>query len=204
MTFVAYFLARAWHADDRDRRDHSLPVVCAEGRYALPSVASEDAAAEVLAGASVALCAEAASDGKGGVIKVFVVDGCVGPVLGMASSMLSVRSLAGLCARGLVSSATREVFAVARSMFYQRYGLTLSEWVDGWASLPPRSSSPPAGHPVVAAAACPICFGGDEQEGGFLKLAACAHVFHAACIAEWCRRSASCPLCRRGVITTPG
>ena len=193
MTFTAYFMARARHADDADRREHSLPVVCIVGCYTLPCVTSEDAVATVLRGSVVALCAET-RPAKGEVVQVFVVDGCTEPVLAMASSMLSARRLSCLGERGLVSSATEEVFGVARWMFYQKHGVSLFEWMDGGASLP--SSVSPAGSPVAAACRCPICFG---EEGGFLKLAACAHVFHASCIAEWCRRSASCPLCRAAV-----
>lgn len=44
---------------------------------------------------------------------------------------------------------------------------------------------------------CAICL--DEIKDNQRALP-CAHVFHAACIAEWTNKSKSCPICRQRVV----
>lgn len=44
-------------------------------------------------------------------------------------------------------------------------------------------------------AECPICMGSNEEEP-LAMLPGCAHVFGAACLAEWAKKNRSCPQCR--------
>jgi hypothetical protein len=46
-----------------------------------------------------------------------------------------------------------------------------------------------------SAAECPICMGSNEEEP-LAMLPGCAHVFGAACLAEWAQKNRSCPQCR--------
>lgn len=57
---------------------------------------------------------------------------------------------------------------------------------------------------------CPICFSGcdgESEDAGLCLLCdsdgSCWHVFHKKCAAQWLKHSASCPICRRGVIIRP-
>lgn len=49
---------------------------------------------------------------------------------------------------------------------------------------------------------CPICLA--EYEGGeaLRRAPECGHCFHAACIDEWLRVSATCPLCRSSPVAS--
>ncbi|KAK4485424.1 hypothetical protein RD792_008064 [Penstemon davidsonii] len=48
---------------------------------------------------------------------------------------------------------------------------------------------------------CPICLA-DYQPGETLRIIPeCTHNFHAACIDEWLRSSATCPLCRNSMVS---
>ncbi|KAG1365488.1 putative RING-H2 finger protein ATL69 [Cocos nucifera] len=50
---------------------------------------------------------------------------------------------------------------------------------------------------------CPICLA--EYEGGeaLRRVPECGHCFHAACVDEWLRVSATCPLCRSSPVPSP-
>ncbi|XP_008788609.1 putative RING-H2 finger protein ATL69 [Phoenix dactylifera] len=52
------------------------------------------------------------------------------------------------------------------------------------------------GGAAAPAGPCPICLA--EYEGGeaLRRVPECGHCFHAACVDEWLRVSATCPLCR--------
>uniref|UniRef100_A0A0E0JXZ2 RING-type E3 ubiquitin transferase n=1 Tax=Oryza punctata TaxID=4537 RepID=A0A0E0JXZ2_ORYPU len=43
---------------------------------------------------------------------------------------------------------------------------------------------------------CAVCLGEVEQGEVVRRLPACLHVFHAACIVQWLRASATFPVCR--------
>jgi len=43
---------------------------------------------------------------------------------------------------------------------------------------------------------CMVCLT-DFEEGDSLRQLGCSHLFHVACIDEWLRRSAACPICKR-------
>ncbi|PQQ16769.1 hypothetical protein Pyn_28152 [Prunus yedoensis var. nudiflora] len=43
---------------------------------------------------------------------------------------------------------------------------------------------------------CPICLGTYKSKETLRTIPECNHYFHANCIDEWLRRSATCPLCR--------
>jgi len=45
---------------------------------------------------------------------------------------------------------------------------------------------------------CPICLGEWEQ-GDEIKVPACGHAFHKACLGQWLQRERTCVLCRRDV-----
>jgi hypothetical protein len=45
---------------------------------------------------------------------------------------------------------------------------------------------------------CSICLA-DYQEAEVLKVLPCGHLHHKACISEWLRISATCPLCKAEV-----
>ncbi|KAJ3689469.1 hypothetical protein LUZ61_018633 [Rhynchospora tenuis] len=50
---------------------------------------------------------------------------------------------------------------------------------------------------------CPICLG-EYASGDVLRQGPdCGHCFHAACVDEWLRLSATCPLCRSSPIPSP-
>jgi Ring finger domain len=50
---------------------------------------------------------------------------------------------------------------------------------------------------------CPICLG-EYATGDMLRRAPdCRHCFHAACVDEWLRLSATCPLCRSSPVPSP-
>ncbi len=46
---------------------------------------------------------------------------------------------------------------------------------------------------------CAICLGAFEQGDSLKALPSCVHILHSACIDEWLRVKACCPLCKAGV-----
>ncbi|XP_078182587.1 putative RING-H2 finger protein ATL69 [Carex rostrata] len=51
--------------------------------------------------------------------------------------------------------------------------------------------------------ACPICLG-EYVSGDVLRRGPdCGHCFHVACVDEWLRLSATCPLCRSSPVLSP-
>lgn len=48
-------------------------------------------------------------------------------------------------------------------------------------------------------AVCPICRAEATTEDSRFARLACSHLYHMHCIREWCRLSASCPMCRSPV-----
>ncbi|KAL5994722.1 hypothetical protein ACLOJK_024775 [Asimina triloba] len=51
--------------------------------------------------------------------------------------------------------------------------------------------------------ACPICLSEYRAEETVRLMPECRHWFHAACVDEWLRMSATCPLCRNSPAPTP-
>ena len=49
-------------------------------------------------------------------------------------------------------------------------------------------------------ATCSVCLADMVKGEAVKELPACRHCFHAACIDEWIKRSAACPLCKRDVL----
>ena len=60
-----------------------------------------------------------------------------------------------------------------------------------------QADPPPPEEPPVALPSCTICL--SEIQVGQGRFLPCAHAFHERCIAQWLRRSNTCPECRRRV-----
>ncbi|TVU33258.1 hypothetical protein EJB05_25049, partial [Eragrostis curvula] len=52
-----------------------------------------------------------------------------------------------------------------------------------------------------AALDCAVCLGEVEMGETVRRMPACQHVFHQQCIDMWLRAHATCPVCRRGVLS---
>lgn len=50
---------------------------------------------------------------------------------------------------------------------------------------------------------CPICLSKYKRNETLRSMPECEHFFHAKCVDEWLRVSATCPLCRNSPLTTP-
>jgi hypothetical protein len=48
---------------------------------------------------------------------------------------------------------------------------------------------------------CAICLGVFEHGENCSEVPACRHLFHRECIGAWMKSSATCPLCRRDMVT---
>ena len=46
---------------------------------------------------------------------------------------------------------------------------------------------------------CCICNVSYKEKGGALKVS-CGHLYHEDCIATWCKRSTTCPICRENIM----
>ncbi|CAO1940218.1 unnamed protein product [Urochloa humidicola] len=59
---------------------------------------------------------------------------------------------------------------------------------------------------MVPSGTCSVCLGElDDDDGEALKmLMPCKHYFHTACVDEWLRKSATCPICRAPTVAKPG
>ncbi|KAL2096670.1 hypothetical protein ACEWY4_008818 [Coilia grayii] len=74
----------------------------------------------------------------------------------------------------------------------------LTEYIPGPASLPPAPSSPPDKHDDDEAVKCPICFDPWTRTGEHcLTALPCGHLFGFACIQNWLRVQAKCPMCKQ-------
>ncbi|XP_006658982.1 E3 ubiquitin-protein ligase RHA2A-like [Oryza brachyantha] len=51
-------------------------------------------------------------------------------------------------------------------------------------------------------AECVVCLSGIE-EGDDVRELRCRHLFHRACLDQWRRMAATCPLCRSSLLTSP-
>ncbi|GJN19447.1 hypothetical protein PR202_gb06726 [Eleusine coracana subsp. coracana] len=53
------------------------------------------------------------------------------------------------------------------------------------------------------AADCAVCLGDVEKGETVRRMPACRHVFHRECIDVWLHAHATCPVCRRAVLSAP-
>ncbi|XP_008786940.1 putative RING-H2 finger protein ATL69 [Phoenix dactylifera] len=56
---------------------------------------------------------------------------------------------------------------------------------------------------AAAPGPCPICLAEYEGEEALRRVPECGHCFHADCVDEWLRVSATCPLCRSSPVPSP-
>ncbi|CAA7398399.1 unnamed protein product [Spirodela intermedia] len=54
--------------------------------------------------------------------------------------------------------------------------------------------------PTPAGSPCPICLSEYRSGDALRRIPDCEHCFHAACVDEWLRVSATCPVCRNSPV----
>ncbi|CAA6675117.1 unnamed protein product [Spirodela intermedia] len=71
-------------------------------------------------------------------------------------------------------------------------------------SPPPPLPSPPAWmappSSPTRSSPCPICLSEYRSGDSLRRIPDCEHCFHAACVDEWLRVSATCPVCRNSPV----
>jgi hypothetical protein len=210
-TFDAFFFAKLRCTHYLDQRHLNMPIhMTASGVYSLPSVSNvtPDDMRALLDGVTTVLSMNV----KGTNARVYVieVDG-MKPFLSAASVMrIDSEALAVLGGNGsrVVGRRLCGMLRAVEDEFDLMFDESFHDWMGtvgtfgAWMEAMGKGVAMPKGIARTVFGddsddddeVCAICC----QPGRDFMLK-CGHAFHQGCLAKWCRRNPSCPMCRKGV-----